>query len=659
VPLEIVDDHRDSTFASAQTGLLFNLPLPPDGAAQLPEGITLCMIVKNEERFLGACLRSVRDAVDEIVVVDTGSTDRTVEIAREHGAIVLDRPWRDDFAWAKNEALAAATRRWILVLDADEEIVPESVPLLRALRSTPAHDGAVYVHIRNVVDDESGSVSTMTHILPRLFPNSPRLRYRGVIHESLVLDGGAREVPTVFSPITILHKGYTKSVLEGRKKTERNRPLLERALAQNGDDPFAWFNFGVAAIAAGEHREGIAALEKMFAETAEPRTFFPVAYGMLATAYADGLGEREKAIDVLERGLEVISDHPNLLFLRGYVLSQRGEYEEARGWYERAIAAGRRTNPQFAVDDEIATWKAPVNVAITYLREGRDGDALAWLERALAAKPDADGVRTLAASVCERAGRFYDAERLLRAGAAGAATNGFIAYVNFLMRRRRFHEAFEQVERRREAIPDETYATLLFSAAVAARDEGLGDPEPYALRALALAPGDGRVLALLDALYAARGENARRERLRERELSAPLVHAIDFARRSHRLLQDGRVEDALAAAESGLTAHPGTCMLAYNAALAAARLKRDGVALAHLARIPDDDAHASAGLALRVEIERRAGALDAAIATMRRLCSLPSADPSVQRGASVGLATALLEAGRLVDAGAVAQLALA
>ncbi len=540
MPLEIVDDQRESAFASAQTGLLFNLPVPPPEAEQLPVGITLCMIVKNEERFLGACLASVRDVVDEMIVVDTGSTDRTVEIAREMGATVLDRPWRDDFSWAKNEALAAATYRWIVVLDADEELVPESLPLLRALRETPAHDTAVYVHIRNVVDDESGSLSTMTHILPRIFPNSPRLRYRGVIHESLVLDGGACEVTTVFSPVTIVHKGYTKSMLEGRNKTERNRPLLERALEQNGDDPFAWFNFGVAAIAAGEHEQGIAALEKMFAETAEPRTFFPVAYGMLATAYADGLRDREKALEVLERGLSVISDHPNLLFLRGYVLSQRGEYADARGWYERAIAAGRRSHPQFAVDDEIAIWKAPVNVGITYLREKNDDAALEWFERALAAKPDAEGVRALAAGVCERAGRIYDAERHLRAAAATGSTAGFIAYVNFLMRRRRFHEAFEQVERRRDAIDDATYATLLFSAALAARDERLGDPEPYALRALELAPGDGRVLALLDALYAARGETSRRAQLRERELSAPLAHSVDYARRSHRLLQEQR-----------------------------------------------------------------------------------------------------------------------
>jgi len=102
VPLEIVDDYQDNAFARAQTGLLFNLPVPP--AEQRPAGISLCMIVKNEERFLRACLASVSGVVDEINVVDTGSTDRTVEIAREFGA-----PARSRAASASASAPACST----------------------------------------------------------------------------------------------------------------------------------------------------------------------------------------------------------------------------------------------------------------------------------------------------------------------------------------------------------------------------------------------------------------------------------------------------------------------------------------------------------------------------------------------------------------------
>jgi glycosyltransferase involved in cell wall biosynthesis len=131
MPIQIADAYRNSPFAQRQTGLLFNLPPPEPDREQLPEGISLCMIVKNEERFLTECLESVKGVVDEINIVDTGSTDRTVEIARSFGANVIFREWKNDFAWARNEALAMATKRWTLVLDADEELERESLGLLK------------------------------------------------------------------------------------------------------------------------------------------------------------------------------------------------------------------------------------------------------------------------------------------------------------------------------------------------------------------------------------------------------------------------------------------------------------------------------------------------------------------------------------------------
>src|SRR5277367_3015111 len=130
MPIQIADAYRNSLFAARQTGLLFNLPPVDPDQQQLPEGISLCMIVKNEERFLAECLDSVKDCVDEINIVDTGSTDRTVEIARSYGANIIFREWRSDFAWARNEALAMATHRWTLILDADEELERESVGLM-------------------------------------------------------------------------------------------------------------------------------------------------------------------------------------------------------------------------------------------------------------------------------------------------------------------------------------------------------------------------------------------------------------------------------------------------------------------------------------------------------------------------------------------------
>ncbi|HEX3469199.1 MAG TPA: tetratricopeptide repeat protein, partial [Candidatus Elarobacter sp.] len=434
--------------------------------------------------------------------------------------------------------------------------------------------------------------------------------------------------------------------------------LLERAIRENAGDAFSWFNFGISAISAADYETGIASLERMFAMPGPQRAFFPVGYVMLASAYADGRRDVERAIAILDEGLAHAPGHPNIVFMRGHLLSLQGRYDEARAAYDEVLAAEFNAAHHSMIDDEIWTWKAPLNVATTYVKEQRFGEAVPWFERAFASKPESALLRGLTAAAYERVGRYYDAERLFREAAERDGQPGFVEHVNYLMRRRRFAEAFERVEQHRDAVDDHVYAALLHSAAQATRDERLGDPEPFALRALALEPGNGHVLRFLDDLYAATGETAKRERLRSAELSAPVADAAGFARRSHRLLEDSRLEDALAAARAGLERAPGDGVLAFNAALAAARLRRDDDALAHLAAVGDEDMHATAAFALRSEILRRSGDLDGAVAELRRIRGLASRDDGALRHATLGVASALLEAGRIEDAGKLAAFVL-
>ncbi|HZX67632.1 MAG TPA: tetratricopeptide repeat protein, partial [Candidatus Elarobacter sp.] len=513
------------------------------------------------------------------------------------------------------------------------------------------------VRIQNLVDDASGAASTMTHVLARIFPTTPRIRYRNVIHESVVVDGG-EHLYSVMSPILVRHKGYTAAMMDARSKNERNKPLLARAIEEASGDAFSWFNFGISAISAADFETGIEALEKMFAMPGSPRAFFPIGYVVLASAYADGRKDVERAIEILDEGLARFPGHPNVLFTRAHLLGMLERYDEARAIYDEVMAGAFDAARHSMVDDEIWTWKSPLNVASTYVKEKRFGEAVPWFERALASKPESALLRGLMAAAYEHVGRYYDAERLFRDGAEHDGQSGFVEYVNYLMRRRRFAEAFERVEQRRDAVADHVYATLLYSAAQTTRDERLGDPEPYALRALALEPGNGHVLRLLDAIYVASGDEAKRAQLRLAELEAPLADAADFARRSHRLIEDGQLEAALTVARDGLVHAPGNGVLSFNAGLAAARLRRDDEAMAHLEGVDDADAHATAARALRAEILRRSGDLDGALAELRRMCGLPMRDEEALRHATVGLATALLEAGRLDDAGELAALVL-
>ncbi|MFN2461317.1 MAG: glycosyltransferase, partial [Candidatus Velthaea sp.] len=248
------------------------------------------MIVKDEERFLEACLASVHGLVDEICIVDTGSTDRTLEIARSYGARIETRPWRNDFAWARNEALAMARHRWILVLDADEVVRPESAAALRAVREVPAALCGLWVRAYNIVDDYKGTGAS-SHAIARFFPNHPRIRYRSPIHEYVTIDGRDTGIEARPATLAIDHYGYLKAVVADRNKAERNLAIIRAAVGEDPDDPFHWYNLGTTALIEKRADEGIAALERMCELVGDaPRGFVPAAYAFLADAYLEFRG---------------------------------------------------------------------------------------------------------------------------------------------------------------------------------------------------------------------------------------------------------------------------------------------------------------------------------------------------------------------------------
>src|SRR3972149_5420178 len=145
--------------------------------------VSLCMIVKNEETYLADSLKSAKPFVDEIIVVDTGSTDSTVEIAQAFGAKVVHFPWRDDFAAARNESLRHATGDWVLVMDADERLTQGSGELIEGLSRAPADIVGYIVKLLWPKEGDGGMVRLGW--LTRLFRNWIGVEYRGIIHEEV------------------------------------------------------------------------------------------------------------------------------------------------------------------------------------------------------------------------------------------------------------------------------------------------------------------------------------------------------------------------------------------------------------------------------------------------------------------------------------------
>lgn len=198
--------------------------------------ISQCMIVKNEEKNIERALSWGRSVMWEQIVVDTGSTDRTVEIAREMGATVCEFEWIDDFSAAKNYAIEQCTGDWIALLDADEYMVPEDVKKLP--------DFIEELYLRDLdglstgwqqLNDEGKIFSSGTQV--RIFRNLPDIRYRRRIHEQLESNTGRElRLGDAVNELSIFHTGYQKEALGEKKRSGRNMKLILKELKNNPED---------------------------------------------------------------------------------------------------------------------------------------------------------------------------------------------------------------------------------------------------------------------------------------------------------------------------------------------------------------------------------------------------------------------------------------
>ncbi|TFI59631.1 glycosyltransferase family 2 protein [Sphingomonas parva] len=209
--------------------------------------LALVMIVKNEERSLARCLESVRKHVDKIIILDTGSTDRTIEIAQSFGAEIHHWEWQDDFAAARNAALAHSDATWNLILDADEwlesgaeALSAKNLPPLRV--RVPNFVGCVRLtNARRSEDDPDKRI-----FLPRVLPRG--VRYEGRIHEQPVSG-----LPRLLLPIVFGHDGYTAEQIE--RKKGRNEALLRAELEINPEDSYLWYQLGRELYVHGEPQD--------------------------------------------------------------------------------------------------------------------------------------------------------------------------------------------------------------------------------------------------------------------------------------------------------------------------------------------------------------------------------------------------------------------
>lgn len=221
----------------------------------LPPRLSVCLIVKNEAAFLPQCLESIREVAHQIVVVDTGSSDGTPDLARSFGAEVHGHEWNDDFSAARNAALEWARGDWVLMLDADEELLLEAVEVLRK-ELCRSEVMAYRLPMIDVGREEEGR-----SYVPRLFRNAPGLFYIGRIHEQVFSSIEVRReewgLKNTFSEALLRHHGYTEAVTQGRDKVNRNLQLLAMDLETFPNEPALLMNLGLELCRSGNQEAGV------------------------------------------------------------------------------------------------------------------------------------------------------------------------------------------------------------------------------------------------------------------------------------------------------------------------------------------------------------------------------------------------------------------
>ena len=294
--------------------------------------LTLSMIVKNEEKMLRGCLESAEKLVDEIVIVDTGSEDRTVEIAREFGAKVYHFDWINDFAAARNEALKHSNGKWILYLDADERISQFEIDKFRKSLSELSEDsGGLICTIESPHANLTGGESDVHRgSYPRIFKNLgvDKVRFQGRVHEQISPSLKENNLKLLQSDIIIYHLGYDQSreIMEG--KIERNYKMLLQHVREEPTNGYAWYQLGQTLGHMNLKKEA----EETIKFALKCGNLSPMIEASASASLSQFTGNDKRFEEALKWANHSLNLVPNSLYamnLRAYSLLHLGKFDEA------------------------------------------------------------------------------------------------------------------------------------------------------------------------------------------------------------------------------------------------------------------------------------------------------------------------------------------
>lgn len=334
--------------------------------------VSLCMIVKNEEAVIGKCLESIHKQLDEIIVVDTGSSDQTIQIAESYGAKIYSYNWDDDFAAARNYSLEQATSDYILILDADEYFEGD-YDLQKELAT--AKDFYIF-QIHNLLDNERYFI----HSAIRLFTNSPKLRYKNRLHEHLDLEGKQNQMKWSKAAMSIQHTGYQNSAIMDKDKNNRNLNLMIRETKEHPNS-YNFYNLGKAYMAIELYKESADCFAKALIgsdnQTHQVDLLKKWGESLLQ------LKRSNEALEILYGAVKKYPEHTDVLYVLGEAYYDEKYLKDAASVWIECTKLGNKGD---FISEGVADYLAYTQLAEVYKQEDNLAEAYKYVLKAISTK---------------------------------------------------------------------------------------------------------------------------------------------------------------------------------------------------------------------------------------------------------------------------------
>jgi|SRR3989338_891512 len=337
--------------------------------------LSLCMIAKNEEEYLEQCLNSVKELVDEIIIIDTGSADKTKDIAKKFGAKIYDFKWIDDFSAARNESIRHATKDWIIVLDADEVLDKEAAKAIRDFIKKNEYDAFSFIQ-KNYTNDssiagfvsEEHTIGELDYIgwygslIVRLFRNQKGYEFSGTVHELVEQSIEAKKGKIAVTNIPIHHYGNASPEIV-KKKRKHYLELCRKKAKQNPNDS-SYFELGV-----------------LYKEN----------------------GEFDDAIKSFKKSTQINPRQNMALYELGVIYEQKKDYDEAIKNYTGSLKIKENA-------------EAYQNLGVCYLKKGMLKESYRNLTKAMLLNPNKYTIYNNLGAVLEKNGNYDTAMQMLEIG---------------------------------------------------------------------------------------------------------------------------------------------------------------------------------------------------------------------------------------------------